>query len=60
MMKCQICFVQNMPPKGSTTTLTPDQQKEELHIALAKSFDAVCVYDGAAVCEDHLAEKVYA
>jgi len=58
--KCKDCFVQKLPPKGSTTTLNPEEQKEEIHIALAQSRDAVSVYDGVAVCEEHLAERVYA
>jgi len=60
MIKCLVCYVRNLPPKGSTTVLTPEQQKVEIHITLAKSRDAVCVYDGSALCEEHLAEKVYA
>jgi hypothetical protein len=59
-LKCRDCFVQKLPPKGSTTTLTPEEQVEEVHITLAQSRDAVSVYDGVAVCADHLAERVYA
>ena len=67
MLKCGVCFARKLPsfyleplshrpPKFEK--ISEEEQRELVHITLAQVPDAVTTYQGYAVCEVHLLEKV--
>jgi hypothetical protein len=70
MIKCIDCFVSYLPGgmipgrdgdsgyfKDISSSEDLANHEEERHIALAQSRDAVTVYQGVAVCTDHLVTR---
>ena len=66
MLKCSVCFARQLPSAWVATQgqdngfYKPEEvQQEEQHIALAQSEDAVTVYQGKALCLEHLVDAIH-